>query len=138
VYDKAIVHKFAMQAERTAQANPHFAGHVNYEEIGQQIGLSKAESLNVALYLTDLDWASINTPWLTITPKGFEEIGRLRWPRWKSFINRWREYLIVSFFIAVIGGVAAGLLLIWLTPRSDNSAPRPDSSSSSTQSSSSP
>jgi hypothetical protein len=114
-YNKRLMEQFAMKADEMASGIPTFAGSVDVDAVGASLGLSPVDSRGIALYLQELRWAVFSytgvKATLTLTPLGFDEIAKLRLPRWRRFVRTyWPE-----FAIALASGLLAGLVLWALT-----------------------
>jgi hypothetical protein len=106
-YHRPTLERFAMRAGQLAQRQQGFsAGPVNIDEVGGTLGMTPADSRNIATYLQDLGWAIVHGPNLTLTPDGFEEIAKLRLPPWRRWLDK---HLTLSLAIA---GVVVGLLAL--------------------------
>jgi hypothetical protein len=113
---KETLVQFSMQAERLSQADPVFGASVSVAAIADAAGVPREDGYGVARYLQALGWAHVSfsgdTP-LTLTPKGYEEIAKLRRPRWR----RWPDEhpVLMNAFWMTLTGVVAGVLSSLLT-----------------------
>ncbi len=113
-YDKVQVEAFAMRAEETSRISGHLGWAVNIHEVGEALGMNADEARNVAVYLQEADWAKCNfsnEPLLVLTPKGREEIAKLRWHPWRRWLHK--NISIALSVIAVAISLAA-LLSKWI------------------------
>ena len=115
MFDKALAERFAMLAEQEVRKLNTFAGSVNALEIGEQLGLSKEDSRHVAFYLQNLGWTNSvdGQTTLVITPKGFDEIAKLRQPRIVRWADKHPKTLV--FFVGIVTVIIAEALkhLFW-------------------------
>jgi hypothetical protein len=98
-----------MQAEQMiAKAD---GASVLVDDVGKALGLSSEDSRALANYMRDNGWAfldftpTIGQPTLRLTPRGFDEIAKLRWPRWRQWLDRHG-----SLFVTLVVGSLSGLL----------------------------
>jgi hypothetical protein len=115
-YDPKRLERFALQAEAMIQKNQIFGGSVQVHAVGEALGLPPAESRNIASYLQKLGWAEVdftNEPELTLTPKGFAEIAKLRRPAWQQWIDQ--HPLTMSAILTVLTGIVAGIVYTAIT-----------------------
>jgi hypothetical protein len=89
-FDEGQLERFAMQAAQISQRLSSVGGYIEINPVGEQLGLSHQDALQLALFLESRDWAKVTmqpmNPQLILTPLGFKEIAKLRWPKWKRWL----------------------------------------------------
>jgi hypothetical protein len=83
--------QFALKAEEmTKELQKGWS--ISIKSVGESLGLSNEDSVQLATYLRDAGWATCNfmaDPTLTLTPEGYRAIRKLRnWPRWLLWVDR--------------------------------------------------
>lgn len=114
--DLSLAEKFAMQAEAADQEKPAFAGSIEIDPISEKLGLERRMGREVAGYLHKIGWAECDfgrkPPILTLTPKGYEEIAKLKRPAWRRWVDR--NWAIVVAVSGVVTPIVVYLLTKWL------------------------
>jgi hypothetical protein len=106
-FDEGRLEAYAMRAEEMSQALPPNEGGVEIDAVGQALGMTREEGRELATYLANLGWAKatfMSTPRLVLTPLGYREIRKLRWPRWRRWADRHGTLVIA------LAGLALGVL----------------------------
>ncbi len=111
-----VLEKFAMQAEQLSREAKTFGASISVSEIAEKAGIPGEDAWGIARYLMDLGWANVefrgNTP-LTLTPLGYQEIAKLRRPKWRRWIDA--HPVALGFLLSVVAGVISGLVVFMLS-----------------------
>jgi len=103
---------FARQAETMIQAGRKW---VDADEVGAALGMTPHESRLLVEHLESAGWATLlegneaSVVKFKLTLQGFREIAKLRWPKWKRWIDKHEKLLT---FVAGIVCTIAGALAI--------------------------
>lgn len=116
MYDQALLERFAMRAEQMSQGAKTFGGSISVNAISDALGLSREDGYGIARYLHLIGWAHVefsgDAP-LTLTPKGYEEIAKLRRPNWRRWIDR--HPFIMNLFWMTATSIIAGVVYTVIT-----------------------
>ncbi len=116
-YSKAVLVRFATQAEKMSQALKTFGGKINVHDISDALGLSREDGFSIAEYLEYLGWARVTHAdplTLVLTPLGYDEIAILRLPWWRQWIHRHGTEIILMTGTAVIAGIVYTVITYWM------------------------
>jgi hypothetical protein len=119
MYDGAALRRFAMHAEELSQREKVFGGSISVKSIAEAMGIPPEDAYGLARYLHQIGWAEVSfsgdTP-LTLTPRGYEEIARLRRPPWRQWIDLHPVAVNVFWMTAtgIVAGIVAGLFVSYL------------------------
>jgi hypothetical protein len=121
MYDKKMLHDFALKMERINKQSENFVGEINIDEVAKQLGMSQRLGREVASYLHKLGWVIPHfgtSATLIITPKGFEELEKLNEPVWQRWLDRHpkTQAAIVTVITAMVVMLASEPVKHWLWP----------------------
>src|SRR5436305_2042468 len=104
--------RYAVQTELESQKTDAFAnpaGGVNINAVGAALGYGPEESQQLAWFMNQEGWVNITSsdpPTMTLTARGYREIAKLRWPKWRRWIDQ--HPLIMSVIWMLLTGVVSG------------------------------
>jgi hypothetical protein len=107
-YSKAVLVRFATEAEKMSQELKTFGGKINVHDVSDALGLSREDGFSIAQYLEYLGWARVTHAdplTLVLTPLGYDEIAILRLPKWRQWIHRHGTAIILMTGTAFISGM---------------------------------
>src|SRR5260370_24454952 len=107
-YSKALLVRFATQAEKMSQALKTFGGKINVHDVSDALGLSREDGFSIAQYLEYQGWARVTHAdpiTLVLTPLGYDEIAILRLPWWRQWIHRHGVEIVLMTGTAIIAGI---------------------------------
>jgi hypothetical protein len=111
-YSDDVLERFAMQAERLSRETPGFGASVNINDIADAAGIPRPDAAGIARYLQDLGWANVayagDAAPLTLTPLGYQEIRKLRRPKWRRWIDQ--HPLTMNVFWMTVTAIVAGVV----------------------------
>lgn len=89
VFNKNTFERFAMQVETSSLEVPPEAYGLGIDAVSKMLNISQGDGRALAKYMGEIGWAvttfKTQNPYLVLTPKGHEEIAKLRRPR----VERW-------------------------------------------------
>jgi hypothetical protein len=115
-YQKGVLEQFAMQAEHLSQQATTFGASVGVDAIADAMGIPRQDGYALARYLHDLEWAVVSFSGdarLTLTPKGYEEIAKLRRPRWRRWIDE--NPVTMNVIWMTLTAIVAGIVYTTIT-----------------------
>jgi hypothetical protein len=115
-FNRALLEQFAMHAERLSQQEPVFGASVSVNAICDAAGIPREDGRKVAEYLAELGWAKVvftgEIP-LTLTPQGYEEIAKLRRPKWRQWMDQ--HPITMNVFWMTTTAIVAGIIYTVIT-----------------------
>lgn len=116
-YNRQRFEVFVMQAEQATQQVDveKTGGWVDIEPIGEACSLTQQDSFHLATYLESLGWAVVkftNPPKLLLTPKGHEEIAKLKWPKWKRWLKENEWSIAICSGLSCIAAVVIAIIAL--------------------------
>lgn len=109
-YNRAELEHFMLKAAEMAQASKSFVARISLDELAKLLSITYDDARLMADYLVDLGWMRNVSTSVVITPLGYEQIEKLRWPRWRLWLERHTALVTAIAAVAAILSCVIALL----------------------------